>query len=528
MNSNRFFIAFASGLLGVDGERLADAYRLAARHYEIDKVRIAGGVGAAVGDGAQERLPFSKWIDKQRANGVKSVAVAVQEGSDDEPDDDWDGAEVESPERHMLAAFMGGLPILMCIDAGSSRTVYTQGTVHGQCLLLTSLLFCELINAQSDPDFFWHGVLGEINQFRCCNGRSEIEAYALQAHLLSLEGIDDWEVMGQQIFREVQVESFTHDKAFVMPNEILDYVEEVKPVFAGLEPMVWLEMYDEDEVSAEALLRLIEAQNFGDRIWQIVADREQLTEKVDGDAELDDFPHIAAKDWPRFLSGLAAEDVSLVSHVLVELVRLECQSRGLQPCIPDDLADIFGPDDEERRRLHFRGRLQCDLGWRIRETADPGMLFVLDRVDRHVAQDAPMPMAQARQQFIEALTLALDFARRVDSSFYPVLGAAKHLASEAVGAGPLDTNILEAVVPDLEAGLSPSVPLLIEAGEVFGWGANRLLGLAAIFTADVFGGMGSWNDQAFEAADDEAFHEVSTKLFTALNRYFEALVSFET
>ena len=86
----------------------------------------------------------------------------------------------------------------------------------------------------------------------------------------------------------------------------------------------------------------------------------------------------------------------------------------------------------------------------------------------------------------------------------------------------------EASVADLEPGLLPSVQQFTEAFAPFGWGADRLLGLAAISAADVFEGMGSWNDQTFDGADEKAFHEVSSTLFTAMNRYFEALVSSET
>ena len=528
MNPNRFFVTYVSGLLGVDGTRLADAYRLAARHYQIDNISIPSGVGAAVGEEGEERLLLRKWIDEQRASDVKSVSIAVQDDASDDPDDDWDDAGSEDLERHMLAGFAGGLPILMRVDTRSSRTIYVQGTVSGPRLLLTSSLFIELINAQSDPDFFWPDVLDEINQFHRCNGRDEIEGHSLQTHLLSLEGVHAWEFMGQQIFREVQVESYTYGKTFVIPSEFSNYVEEVKPVWAKLEPMVWLEIVDEDELSAAALLRLIKAQDLGDSIWKMAADRGQLTEKLDEYDELSDFPDIAAANWPSFLAGLADEDVSPIGQVLVELVRLECQSRGVQPRIPDDLANIFGPDEEERCRLHFRSRLQYDLGWMIRETDDPGMLFVLDRIDGHVALEAPLPRLQARQEFIEALTLARDFSQRVDSPFYPVLSAARHLASKAVGAGPLRITVLEELDPDLDLGVLPSVQRFIEAFEPFGWGADRLLGLAAISVADVFGGMGSWNDQAFEGADQAVFHEVSSTLFTAMNRYFEALVSVET
>ena len=49
----------------------------------------------------------------------------------------------------------------------------------------------------------------------------------------------------------------------------------------------------------------------------------------------------------------------------------------------------------------------------------------------------------------------------------------------------------------------------------------------AVSLADVFGGMGSWNDQWFDGPDQEVFEEVSAALFRSLNRYFESLVSVD-
>lgn len=75
------------------------------------------------------------------------------------------------------------------------------------------------------------------------------------------------------------------------------------------------------------------------------------------------------------------------------------------------------------------------------------------------------------------------------------------------------------------------LPLLRSFVQVFApfeWRADRLLGLAAVSSADVFGLMDAWADRAFEGDAQSSFQAVSLKLFDALNRYFEALASIET
>ncbi|MFY0522536.1 hypothetical protein ACN28I_04770 [Archangium gephyra] len=77
------------------------------------------------------------------------------------------------------------------------------------------------------------------------------------------------------------------------------------------------------------------------------------------------------------------------------------------------------------------------------------------------------------------------------------------------------------------------------AGEVFGRKADavsdfepchpseeKLRGLVACAVADVFGGMGSWNDQAFDTEEAHArYEQVSARLFSALRAFTVAMLN---
>lgn len=522
MNTDRIFVALLSGLLTIDEDQLADAYELAAQFHRLDKIVIERRTGAAA-PGDEDTPAFRQWLEEQRENLVKSVCVAVQA----DPDDDPDGMVSVDWERPVPERFAAGLPILMRIDTRRHKTVYVQTEMTGPRLALTASQFVELVNAQDDPDLFWPGVQAEVAEYGNDGDVDDLDSGEVQAYLRSPDGQRDWQSMGEQIFRHVQVDALAAGKRFVIPEAFSEYIEEVPPVDDQPEPMVWLEQIG-DEVSAAALLRLIEAQDFGNRIWQLAGSRRLLEDTLDASVELDDFPTIAAAEWPRFLARLSDDEVWRVSEVLLELVRLECTQRGVQPCIPDDLADIFGPDEEERRWLEIDERLEHGTSWAIRETDEPMTLLVLDRIDGHIPSANKLQMKQASQQFIAAVTLAHDFARRVGSPFHPALGAARHLALLAGGTGPLDLAELASPDLDWQPELWQLVQLTLAAFGPFAWGADRLLGLAAMSAADVFGGADSWNDQVFEGEDDALFKAVTLTLFTALNGYFEALVSLRT
>lgn len=518
MNPNRFFATFVSGLLVIDESRFDEAYALVAQLSALDQVEVQRGTGA----GSEDKLALRQWILEQRAKEVLSVSIGVEDGSVATGHDHagWDRL------RQMLAGFADGLPILMRVDTAGEGAVLVQGTVPGPRLSLTSSQFLELLDGQDQRGFFQPGVLDEINAYRTESQRDDIAPAALASYLVSPEGQRDWEVVGRQVFRTVQADALTHEWHFLIPTSFMHHIEKTVPDDdEELEFTAWLEAYDEDDVTGPALLRLIKAQNFAGRIWRIAASRKLLVEKLGDIDELDDFPRIAAQDWPRFLSRLADQDVDRVSAVLIELVRLECEERGIQPRIPDDLAGIFGPDDDERRWLDINERLDHDLGWTIRDTHVSWTLFVRDRVTHPLPSTPSMPRAQARQQFIDALTQARDFAWRADSPYERVLGVARHLAMHAIGPGPLDMNALAS--PDLmwEPEMLLMLRLFTQTFAPFEWGADRLLGLAAVSTADLFGGMNAWTDQAFEGEEEVRFQAVSLTLFGALNRYYEALVS---
>ena len=536
MNPNRVFLALTAGLLTVSDTRLAEAWNGAARYCVLDAVDIKTGSAAVVRDSRGQKTPLRQWVEQRRAEGVISVDIGTHRSTVPvcECDDIETGTEIACHDHspHLMAGFAGGLPVLLEVQTQRDRTVHAQGTLTAPRLTLTASLFVRLIDRQAHPDFYWPIVLAKINQFRQCNEWDEVEMAALQTHLASSEGEHDWEFIGDDIFREIQVEALTADTSFALCAQCAALVEAVTPFNDERVPGIWLEII-EDDVNGRQLLRLIEAQGFSDRIWQIVSDKTMLGQLVGDEYELDDFPELGPAEWPSYLLHLSEQDSSRVCDELVEVIRLECERLNIQPIIPDDLSDVFGPDEEERRRLYFRERLQIDLGWRIRKNQERWMFYVLDPVDGGVAVNATPRSVQAkqqqsRQQFLAALLTIRHFASSVDSPFVDSFDFALHLATHAQGELAPDLNALQRS----DAGRAPdewsSVNRLVAMFAPFGWGADRLLGLAAISAADVFGGIGSWNDQEFSSEDEVRFHAVSEALFDALNQYYDALVSIKT
>lgn len=518
MNTNRIFVALLSGLLTIDEDQVDDAYGLIAQCHRPDRIDVVRRIGAAT-LGEDNKIPFRQWVDEQRAQGVTSVRVAVQDHANTVAGGDR--------ERQLDQGYAARLSILMQVDTTRHPPVFVQVEMTAPRLALTASRLVELVEAQNDPDSFWMGIQAELADYRDNDDFDDLEPEQVRAYLLSFEGQGDWEAIAEQLFRHVQVDALASGQPLVIPDGFLEYIEQQPAVDEALEPTVWLEAID-DDVSARALLGLIEAQDFAPAIWQFAANRKRLKQELDASVELDEFPTIAASAWPRFLARLPDDEVWRVADVLLELVRIECAHRGVQPRIPEELADFFGPDDEDRRWLELDERLEHGLSWAIRETDEPITLRILDSIDGQAPLASELQMAQARQRFIDAAIVAEDYADRVDSPFLPAFGTARRLAILAGDAGPLD--MAELASPDLDwpPDLWEVIELTLVGFSPFAWRADRLLGLAAISVMEVFGHADASGAQGFEDEDEDLVRSVTSTLYSALNRYFEALVSIES
>lgn len=480
--------------------------------YSTDKPSVAVRSASGV-------TPLREWIMQMRAG----VLLACRPG--------LGGERNGNISEHMMAGFLGGRPCTLQVHHAGGCDSYSAGTISSAVHAMTVAQFAELINAQTNPEFYWQDILADINQFHSCNGIVAVEADDLADFLLSDAGAWAWNVTGDQIVREIQVEALTFGEPFMIPAHLAGLVEKVVPIFE-MEPFVWLDAYDEEEVTGTHLCQLITAQPFHAEIWRQCADPQQLAATLGEDFDLTEFPHIDAGQWSHYLQRLDAIDAELVRDDVLELIRLECQQRGCEPLIPAALEDIFGPDEEERRRLSFRGRLQHDMGWYLKSHPTPWRMFVFDEDECEASANdeaaaATIIEVNHQQRFEAALEAIGAFAVKVQSPFAVHFQLAQSLAVEARTEAPFDRAAFERIcvsnnVPDSVAGGE-----LVDLYAAFRWGTRRVFGLAAIAAADVFGAMGTWNDQSFDGEEATRFETVSSQLFCAMNNHLAALLNVD-
>lgn len=529
-------MAATVGLLTCPEECLSGALARCDSLFDSNVLYSAGKPSVAV-RGAEGVTPLREWVMRQRADGLLACRAEFggrddgddnvdAEGSDAADSKDDDSEDAEENQAHKMAGFLGGRPDTLHLRHAGRWHSYRAGTVSSPVHAMTVAQFAELIDAQVHPAFYWRNILAAINQFHACNGIAAVEPDAFADFLPSAAAAHAWNVTGDLMMREMQVEALTFDEAFSIPAHLAHLVDKVTP-FHDWDRTVWLDAYDEDTVTGHQLYQLIMAQTFHAEIWLQCADPLQLAQTLGEDYDLSDFPHLHAGRWGHYLQGLDANNAELVRDDLLELLRLECRRRDCEPVIPVALEDIFGPDDEERRRLAFRAHLQHDMGWRLQRNPTPWSMFVFDEDNAAVAGDKDVANVDHQQRFEAALAAIEAFSMQARLPFTGHFRLARALAAAARTDGPVDRAAFERICVSNGASGRLADPALVDLCAAFGWRSRRVLGLAAVSAADVFGAMGSWNDQSFDDDEEARFNAVSAELFSAMSGYLASLLTVQ-
>jgi hypothetical protein len=180
----------------------------------------------------------------------------------------------------------------------------------------------------------------------------------------------------------------------------------------------------------------------------------------------------------------------------------------------------------------FRARLKHDMGWYLKSHPTPWHMFVFDEDEREAPADGEAAAAAIievnHQKRLEAaLEAVAAFAVKVQSPFAVQFQLAQALAVEARADAPYNRATFERIcvsnnAPDHLAGGE-----LVDLFSAFGWRTRCVLGLATIAAADVFGAMGSWNDQSFDGDEAKQLEAVSSELSSSMNGYLASLLIVE-
>jgi hypothetical protein len=252
------------------------------------------------------------------------------------------------------------------------------------------------------------------------------------------------------------------------------------------------------------------AQPDQDALWSLIL------LKVNETASLNDRPGQSRETIVEFLhtdEGQAFFDFNYDS--LLRSVHDALRERGKAPVIPREHAQFFEPGQ----------------GLRLVENPQPYTLFLFVPVKVPDGSGVPEAATSTRSDFLSALHEIEEFARSVDSPFFEAFRlAAWVLETETAVLGREPAEDF-AASPGREGFSGRALSVLTEEASLvavdfrpLGWSEERLLSLLSCSIADVFGGMGSWNDLGFSGDEQGTYERLTERMYRALRDFFVSAV----
>jgi hypothetical protein len=509
MRRDDYMLMIASNLLTLETDKLPAAIEHFSGKCELRQLRKAGAVSIGGQHPDDREVGLVRWIEALRAERIKRVACS------------W-SAHAQPPvlEPHLAAAFRGARQSLLQVVTEHQVRSFALLTLSSSQYEMTPEQFIEVIDAQELRDVLWTRLADVVCESNRMNGRPDVDSTTIRGYLAG-EGNAVFEFFCSNLVEEAQVEGMLHRVPFVMPDRYRKLFKRRGVSAAGEPERIFL--YPTAELDADDVLALVDAQPCSRDIWvALVAKAAESQSNI---------PDISAADWAGSLHALDEVQFAAVAQLLCEVICNVCRERGLPRTLPAALSGKFGPDEQEHARILVRHRLDMN-GYFPCVTEHPWELYYFSPISEH---PAPAPPTRAVEQvFGERLSEIERFAVKTKSPFTEHFRLAAWFLGDDVPAGRFDGEHCRTIASRLaEGGFSESAVerldnLLIPAPDMLALGFNftRIRHLLAADAADVFGGMGSWNDQYFENGQED-FERVSAAMYRAQRELVAAMLTPE-
>lgn len=477
----------------------------------FDTLRMpkTASVGACSDNGAE--LPFTNWIQLLISENIKSIKVA-----------NFNEANKRMPD-HIMAAFAGGNEHLLQIVTDKKCRTYVLKITHGPSHLMTFAHVVELIDAQALKQVIWDRVIALINDSNGMNNKPIIAPNDMRRALIEGNPNEIPDYLLSDIIAEIQVECAAFDTPFVVPQNFGSFLYQMQDDFFGDGNAQPIFLLTKQQFTASELLSLIEAQLFPDQVWQKYEDDLKLYEESIS-------PLLIDKQFDAYVHSLNADELNTFSYTITTVICFVCEQNKTMPIIPSHLKDHFESEVE-----HKRAQARSAAGrWYLKPNEENWTMYFFELLSTE--QDVALSTFEndGVANFIAALAQTEAFATKIQSSFVEAFRLAHFFMTAELPNGNFDAEHKAAIIALLtKTGFSERAlevvnnkAFYLEEFHKMGFERNKVYHLFAIDIADVFGGMGSWNDEYItNDADYEAHNRLSAQLYAALKQLFIATLS---
>ncbi len=514
----------------LQGDRARWAERLEALEKELGEgwslrqlaVPRVYSLGVQLRDGRE--LPLAAWLEQLAARGPVSVRAV-----------DFGAEKPEALPAHIAAAFANTGGTVVEVSSGGASSHFLLRTHPSRPYLLTPRQLVEFARAQPHADRVFEAWAASVSENNEMNGRSTVSAEEVADHLSSPVGFVHYDLRGNELLEELQVAVRKQGAAVNVPDAFKDafFTSDPDAMMRGfLSPEQQAEYVPREEqlrvteaTTPQQFADLVDAQPFAREAWKrIVQDLNQfLPEGASPDT---------VESLPDRLRAMPPEGLqSMFTGNMMEALQRAGRAQGSALTVPASLrgcVDLMYPvdaDDIPEREL-----------LRLQTNPDVYQMFLFHELGDGTSAGSSGPsLDEARRAFMAVLRDASRFASEQESTYAPAFKLALFaLEGQAPDYGRLAREPMQAHLDAAKAAGFDDWPVEVfgrklESLSMFlplGPSEEKLRALLAYLLSDVFGGMGSWNDQYFETPEAQQQYEaLSPRLFAALSTFFVATLN---
>jgi hypothetical protein len=514
MNLDQYFLLLTHAYLRAPKASLPGIEAcLKASSYDFENPRALQKYSLAGLDSSGQEIGFFTWANQLRQESVLRLAVCKTNTGPGQL------------EERIAASFLGGVIEALMVETKQGQYFFALTPLTSPSHQAGPQDLIALVAAQDDPEPLRRRMLELVQEHMELN-HIPFFPQAPYESLLNLPGI--WESRAENLLQELQVEVQALGKKFHVPQASAGLLEQFHkldslPTASGS----FVFFYNEGQVTPAQLAELIEAQT------SLPGLREQAQAALkESGLEV----NLTQKDWQSALANFAGETweqaVSVVSRVIADA----CTEKRAEPVVPLAQKGLWGPNPMEKLRIQARHDFY-NQGFYWTENPNSWALYLFTPVRLAAAfKPAPEDFPACQSNYLQSLQAIADFAEEIGSPFSQAFRLAILPLESDFPKADLETDEAKNAFTAwaAAAGLSEKAQeILVSHLNLIATFATLLftpLQVRALLSFDVssvFGGMGSWNDQGFENAEQEKRNtQVSNALYDSRQKLFEALMQY--
>ncbi|MBS1668004.1 MAG: hypothetical protein JST58_11565 [Bacteroidetes bacterium] len=512
MFESDYILLYTSGLISSDDLKSKENLEALSLSYEIEELRKPNSISLGGRGPHSMEINYVDWIRWLRNQGIQKLRFH------------YVGSNGTKLPAHIATAFQGAVEFIMEIITPEQNIAFTLISNEGPRYELRVDQFLELINHQSKKDSIWIRINELINESNQLNDRPEVLLDQTSNYLLSKEGVSLFEYLADNLFNEIQIECNILGLVLQIPNHLKSFFFKPEYHFTShFNDHVYL--YDLRKVTGAELNALIQAQPFAEKLIPIIW-------KECKQQNLSIVTLATEHNWISALQKMSSVETDGLNQIVYQSIIKTCEEENRFPTIPDALKECFGPDEIGQKRARERGHYQNK--WQLVPNQNPWRLLFFETIANfHLAKNTVSSSNETQKHFLDELNAIAVFAEKVKSPFSEAFRLAQFILNKEFIVYDFVDTTLEMIAPLMkQMHFSQNAETVLkknfyyaEKMKQIGWSTEKCKELLALTCCEVFGGMGSWNDQSFDNdLDQQTYEELSARFFKSKKEYFASLL----